>query len=269
MDAAFNPIAYRYAVATGAGARSRAFARCGAPSMTSWDADDGAAAHALQTPPLARMFGRAAVANDTDGGDSGLPEIGERREPVAQLSQPPRLAPSLTAPRFPRRIETDRLYLDMPTAEDFGPLSRMAADPSMFRYSERGAMSSEEAWNLLLRHIGYWLVAGHGAFAVREKQGGRFVGLVGSSAFRRNLGPAFDDFPEMTWTIAADCRGRGYATEAAVAVIDALEAQPVFKSTVCLIHVDNQSSLRVAAKLGFRFFRHCEYRGYPAGLFRR
>ncbi len=85
MDAAFNPIAYRYAIATGAGERSRAFARCGAPSMTSWDADDGAAAHALQTPPWARMFGRSAVANDTDGGDPGLPEIGEWREPVAQL----------------------------------------------------------------------------------------------------------------------------------------------------------------------------------------
>jgi RimJ/RimL family protein N-acetyltransferase len=272
LGAFFTPTAYRYAIATGTGARasrSCALARCGAPSMTEWDAGHDTAARVPQSPPCARLFGRGVVANDTDGEGPVLPAIDERRVPVARLSQPPRLAPSLTAPRFPRRIETDRLRLEMPTSEDFDALGRMAADSSMFRYSERGAMSQEESWNLLLRHVGYWLLAGYGVFTVREKQSGRFAGLVGGSSFHRSLGAAFDDFPEMTWSIASQFRGQGYASEAAAAVIDALEAQPVLKSTVCLIHVDNQPSLRVASKLGFRFFRHCEYRGYRAGLFCR
>lgn len=270
MGALFNPTGYRYAIATGAGGRagrSRALARCGTPSMTEWDAEHDTNARALRSPPWARLFGRGAVANDPDGAD--VRPIESRRTPVARLSQPPRLAPSLTAPRFPRRIETDRLRLEMPTSEDFDALSRMAADSSMFRYSERDAMSQEESWNLLLRHVGYWLLAGYGVFTVREQRSGRFAGLVGASAFHRSLGAVFDDFPEMTWTIASEFRGRGYATEAAAAFIDALEAQPVLKSTVCLIHIDNQPSLRVAAKLGFRFFKRCEYRGYPAGLFCR
>jgi RimJ/RimL family protein N-acetyltransferase len=73
----------------------------------------------------------------------------------------------------------------------------------------------------------------------------------------------------LTWSIASEFRGRGYATEAAAAVIDAFEALPTTRSMVCLIHVDNQKSLRVASKLSFRFFSHSTYRGYGAGLFRR
>lgn len=218
--------------------------------------------------PWTRLFGRRAIEPATEA----VPAL-ERptltRAKRELVGGPPRLAPSLSAPRFPRRIETARLCLDMPSPEDFPALRVMAADPSMFRYSERGGMTQEEAWTLLLRHIGHWLIAGFGVFSVREKESGRFVGQVGGSAFQRGLGPEFDHFPEMTWSIATSHRGRGYATEAAEAVVAALEAQPAFGSSVCLIHVDNQPSLRVAAKLGFRFFRHCHYRDYPAGLFCR
>lgn len=218
--------------------------------------------------PWTRLFGRGtAEPSETASPPFERPVLARTRRELA--GGPPRLAPSLSAPRFPRRIETERLCLDMPSPEDFPDLRTMAADPSMFRYSERGGMTPEEAWTLLLRHIGHWLVAGYGVFSVREKASGRFVGQVGGSAFQRGLGSEFDDFPEMTWSIAATHRGRGYATEAAEAVVAALEAQPAFGSSVCLIHVDNQPSLRVAAKLGFRFFRHCHYRDYPAGLFCR
>lgn len=245
---------------------------CGSHRVT----DEAAGAHrdaAVPSAPWMRVFGRANTEHDpapTDaqgtragGGDQG------GRARGASMRGAPRLLPTPDAPRFPRRIETDRLTLELPRAEDYPFVLGMTKEPSMFRYSERGKMSPEEAWNLLLRHVGHWLVAGYGAYSVRERETGRFVGLVGGSAFHRGLGPEFDEHPELTWSIVEEFRGKGYATEAAAAVIEAFDAQPSVSATVCLIHVDNQASLRVAAKLGFRFFRHCDYRGYPAGLFSR
>ena len=227
---------------------------------------------AIHGPPSARLFGRGNEHRDPALAAGCLPASGEYRGSRmrgASFRGAPRLLPSPDAPRFPRRIETERLLLELPRPEDFGFVLDMTSDPSMFRYSERDAMSREEAWSLLLRHIGHWLIAGYGVYGVRDKESGKFAGLVGGSAFQRGLGPRFDDHPEMTWSIAAGFRGRGYATEAAAAVVEAIEAQPAITATVCLIHIDNQPSLNVASKLGFRFFRHCEYRGYPAGLFCR
>ncbi len=224
----------------------------GARRMTDWIVDGVGSGNI----PWARLFGR---------GDEA-----EQARPVA-ARRPAAARPTAAAAAvdFPRRIETAQLLLDMPRVEDLPSIERMASDPSMFLYSERGPMAPEEAWSLLLRTIGHWSAVGYGVFAVREKASGKFAGLVGGSTFHRGFGPDFDDLPEMTWSIASEFRGRGYATEAAAAAIHAFGSMPSAGSTVCLIHIDNQKSLRVASKLGFRFFSHAHYRGYGAGLFRR
>lgn len=181
----------------------------------------------------------------------------------------PRSAARRPAQR-PVVVETERLLMRRPIPADFPCFAAMAGDPTMFTYSERrGAMTGEEAWSLLLRHIGYWTVRGFGLFALEDKATGRFVGQVGPSDFRRGLGADFDPYPELTWSIAAPERGRGYATEAAEAALGWLHRQPAPPRSVCLIHEANESSLRVADKLGYRELRRCRYRGYPAILFAR
>jgi len=167
------------------------------------------------------------------------------------------------------RLETARLILSRPSVSDYGELRVMAAEESMFRFSERGAMTGEESWALLLRHIGQWRVANYGVFTVREERTRRFVGLVGASDFRRTLGTDFDPYPEMTWTVAPRFRDLGYAVEAGDAVLSWLSRRAGWPRSVCLIHGDNRPSLRVAEKLGFRMMRRCEYRGYEAGLFEK
>jgi RimJ/RimL family protein N-acetyltransferase len=172
--------------------------------------------------------------------------------------------------RRPALIETERLRMRQPVTADFPAFAAMARDPSMFTYSERsGAITREEAWALLLRHIGYWTTRGYGVFALEEKTTGRFVGQVGPSDFRRDLGADFDPWPELTWSVAAPARGRGYATEAAAAALDWLRGQAAPARSVCLIHEANAPSLRVADKLGYRELRRRRYRGYPAILFER
>ena len=166
-------------------------------------------------------------------------------------------------------IVTERLVLRHYRPGDFEPLSRMAAAPEMFRYSERGAMTPEEAWGRLLRQVGHWQLLGFGVFAVEERASGRYVGETGFGDFRRSLGPHFDRFPEGTWSIVPDAQGQGYASEAASAALAWLARERPGTETVCLIHVDNEPSLRVAEKLGYRAVGELDYRGYPARTFRR
>jgi RimJ/RimL family protein N-acetyltransferase len=166
-------------------------------------------------------------------------------------------------------IETPRLFLRRLRGEDFESLFRMVADSEMWRFPEREPMTSEEAWSLILRHEGGWQVIGHGVFAVQEKVGGGFVGLTGFSDFRRCIGPDFDPYPEITWSIIPAAQLRGYATEAGDAAIRWLSRQASYVQSVCLIHRENRASLAVARKLGYERFRTLEYKGNPTILMRR
>lgn len=166
------------------------------------------------------------------------------------------------------RIETDRLILRRYEERDFEPLHRMAGDAAMFRYSDRGAMTRDESWSRLLRQIGHWSLLGYGIFAVEEKASGRFAGEAGLGQFRRGLDEPFESCPEATWSITPELQGMGYGGEAAQAALDWFGARHA-GPTVCLIHVANAPSLRLAAKLGYAPFREIDYKGYPARLFRR
>ena len=161
-------------------------------------------------------------------------------------------------------VETERLLLRQPRADDFADYFALVGDPDAFRYCGRGAMTREEAWSRLLRQVGHWSLLGYGLFAVAEKASGRFVGEVGLGDFHRGFGPRFDDAPEACWTIARRSQGRGYATEAAAAAHDWMERRFGTERTVCLIQGDNAPSLAVAHKLGYRPVGARHYRGYCA-----
>jgi RimJ/RimL family protein N-acetyltransferase len=167
------------------------------------------------------------------------------------------------------RLETERLVLRSLRLSDFDDYFAVSADPETFRFSERGAMSSDEAWTRLLRHAGHWSLLGYGLFALEEKETGRFVGEAGLGDFHRGLGPAYEGVPEAAWTVAPWAQGRGYATEAAAAAIEWMERTFAVERSVCLIHAGNTASLHVAGKLGYCPFAQRSYRGYPAVLHQR
>jgi RimJ/RimL family protein N-acetyltransferase len=166
------------------------------------------------------------------------------------------------------RLETERLILRGYRLEDFPAYYEMSSDPDTFRFSERGPMSSDEAWSRLLRHTGHWALLGYGFFAIEEKCTGHFVGEAGYSDFKRQLGPRFDGVPEGGIAISGWAKGLGYATEAAEAALAWMEARGEAR-TVLMIHADNAASRRVAEKLGYKKFAERTYKGYPALLHER
>jgi RimJ/RimL family protein N-acetyltransferase len=121
----------------------------------------------------------------------------------------------------------------------------------------------------MLRFVGHWALLGYGLLLVEEKATGRIVGEVGLADFHRGLGNDFDPYPEMAWMLSSDVHGRGYATEAAGAVLGWMDAAFAPEKVVCIIDPENGASLRVAEKLGFHAFGRGDYRDKPVIKLRR
>jgi RimJ/RimL family protein N-acetyltransferase len=86
-----------------------------------------------------------------------------------------------------------------------------------------------------------------GEFAITRGVGTDAIGTIGVSNVVWTSRSC-----DMSWSVRADCRGRGYATEAAGAVLDALHALGL--DTVHIgMRTSNVAARRVAAKLGATF----------------
>ncbi|WP_310394707.1 GNAT family N-acetyltransferase [Hymenobacter sp.] len=166
-------------------------------------------------------------------------------------------------------LETSRLVLRGFRADDFAAWFALSRTPAYHRYFGSEPMPAEEVWKLVLRSAGHWVLLGYGFWAVEEKASGRFVGAVGFLNLKRDLAPALGEAPEMGWVVDPAAHGQGYATEAVAAAVAWGEAHFGPVRTVCIIHPENQPSLRLAAKFGYREYARTTYKGEPIVLLER
>ena len=166
-------------------------------------------------------------------------------------------------------LETSRLVMRGFQVADFDAWFAMTRLPAFYRYLTPGPLPAEEVWKLLLRSAGHWAVLGYGFWAVEEKASGRFVGGVGFLNLKRAIEPPLGDAPEMGWVLDPAVHGLGYANEAADAAL--VWASNYFGPvrTVCIIHPDNEPSLRLAAKIGYREYARSTYHEEPIVLLER
>ena len=166
-------------------------------------------------------------------------------------------------------LDTPRLRLRGFRADDFDPWVAMSREPAYYQYFGPAPLPVEEVWKLLLRSAGHWVVMGYGFWAVDEKATGQFVGAVGFLNLKRAVEPPLGEAPEVGWVFSPAVHGRGYATEAVAAALawGASHFGPV--RTVCIIHPDNQPSLRLAAKCGFCEYARTTYHEQPLVLLER
>ncbi len=109
-------------------------------------------------------------------------------------------------------IETERLVLRAPGAEDFSVYRDFFADAGA-SIAYNGPLSAGDSWRMLATDIGHWALRGYGRWAVTIKKTGEMVGGCGlwwPEAYPRS---------ELTWWIIASARRQGYAREASVAAI--------------------------------------------------
>ena len=149
---------------------------------------------------------------------------------------------------FDLRVETGRLLLRPPSAEDFDAFAAFCADPVAMEHLG-GVQAPPVAWRSLAALTGSWQLQGYSMFSVIEKDSGRWVGRVGP--WQPHGWPG----PEVGWSIVPARWGHGYAPEAARAAIDWAFDALGWDEVIHTIAPDNRNSQAVARKLGSQVLR--------------
>ena len=145
-------------------------------------------------------------------------------------------------------LETGRLMLREFAAEDAAFVLRLVNEPAFLRYiGDRGVRTLDDA----RRYIADGPVAGyardgHGLMRVVRKDDGVEVGMCG--VLRRDTLPE----PDIGFSFLPEYWSQGYALEAARAVMRHARETLRLGRILAITTVDNEPSMRLLGKLGFR-----------------
>jgi ribosomal-protein-alanine N-acetyltransferase len=148
-----------------------------------------------------------------------------------------------------RTLETSRLILDELTPQDAKFILQILNDRDFIHYvADRGIRTEAEARDYLAdRVMASYREHGFGMAAVRRKDSGETIGMCGlvkrESLQHVDIGYAF--LPEV--------RGKGYASEAALATVQMAREDFGLSRLVAIIHPDNKPSRALAEKIGMHF----------------
>ncbi len=152
-------------------------------------------------------------------------------------------------------LETPRLQLRHLEPSDLDALFHLYRDAEIRRYFPDGTRPFEETRQEL-----EWFRHGHpqfprlGLWATVERSSGEFLGRCGLLPW--DIEGSHE--VELAFLIAKIRWGEGFATEAALAIIDYACTQLGLCRLICLITPGNVASVRVATKVGMSFERAYE-----------
>ncbi|MEZ5918861.1 MAG: GNAT family N-acetyltransferase [Alphaproteobacteria bacterium] len=167
-------------------------------------------------------------------------------------------------------LETDRLILRPWKAEDLPDFARMNADPLVMEYLPR-ALDEDSSGKLMKRFERHFKKYGYGLYALENKENGAFVGFTGLNHVE--FSAAFTPAIEIAWRLDYGHWGRGYATEAAHAVLENGHDTLGLKEIVSFTVHDNTRSIGVMEKIGMirdsdgDFDYPALRKGHPLGRF--
>ncbi|WP_010524365.1 GNAT family N-acetyltransferase [Nesterenkonia sp. F] len=149
-------------------------------------------------------------------------------------------------------LETDRLRLRAPTAEDVDFIANLYARPEVARFigDGRTERTREQALARIERYrsfagatTGVWLAS---CAVDGEPRGIMLLKPIPVSA---DVDPEPQPEIEIGWHLHPDAQGRGYAAEAAEALVE--HARTVgLETLVAVAHPENRASHRVAERIG-------------------
>ena len=149
-------------------------------------------------------------------------------------------------------IETERLLLRHCVPEDADVVLRLLNEPSFLEnIGDRGVHTLEEAVTYLLNGpIASYAEHGYGMNMVLLKETGEPVGMCG--LLRR---PQFDH-PDVGYAFFPEFWRRGFASEAASAVIEHARRTLGVGRIIAIVSPHNAASKLVLEKIGFTFQEH-------------
>ncbi|CAN5483865.1 GNAT family N-acetyltransferase [soil metagenome] len=143
------------------------------------------------------------------------------------------------------------------TAEDLDIFSDIHAHPEVAKYIGPGRpRTREESLARMHLTLNHYEAHGFGMWAADSRESGQMIGRCG-------LQPLGDDI-EIGWTFAREAWGRGYATEAARAVLEFAFQHASLERIVAVAVKENTASINIMWKLGMTFDSFVEIGGRDA-----
>lgn len=154
---------------------------------------------------------------------------------------------------------TDRLILRDVTVADAELLADLDSDPEVVRYVGTGP-ATDAAWysnRVRTFYLPMQQHPWHGMRIVLDRASGEFLGWVfvrpaNTSRDAQEFGWSKPDEVEVGFRYRRSAWGRGFATEAAMPLVQAALADPTTTAVVACAAACNARSLRVLEKLGLR-----------------
>jgi ribosomal-protein-alanine N-acetyltransferase len=161
---------------------------------------------------------------------------------------------------------TERLHLRPPQAEDAASYRSLLVHPTISEWLRPPPLDPFEPadGDLWLKDDQrHWEEFEFGPWVLLEQSSGAYVGRAGLRWTEVDAQPAI----EVSWAIAPDRHGEGFATEAAVAAIELARERGV-EEVVAMVLPANRASMRVAEKAGLPVVGRTEHAGFDHVLFR-
>jgi RimJ/RimL family protein N-acetyltransferase len=165
-------------------------------------------------------------------------------------------------------LKTPRLSLRAMQAGDFDRFAEIWATPEVVRYITGTPRSRERSWDAFLQNAGHWQIKGFGYWALQPHDADHICGQTGFFLRNRDLGAGFDGCPEAGWVMAPEVQGRGLGLEAVQTAHDWFD-QAIGGASVCIIAPENERSLKLADRLGYRSIGEAEVDGGAVVMLRR
>lgn len=158
--------------------------------------------------------------------------------------------------------QTSRLLLRNFTMDDLASLDAMHSDPEVARFIG-GVKTLEQTRQRLKVWLEEYQRYGFSKWAVVLRSSGELIGRCGLALEQVDTSAEW----ELGWTFARAHWGNGYATEAAKAAMEHSFNVLDLKRLISLIRPGNDSSVRVAERIGMTYDRIVEWNGAPAKMY--
>lgn len=139
-------------------------------------------------------------------------------------------------------LHTARLTLRPPRLADFEHWAAFFASPRSEH--ERGPMDRVEGYRTWAADVALWSLRGYGPFGLDDRETGAYIGEVGIYQ------PEGYPEPELGWFVIPEAEGKGYALEAAPAVMAWVRDSFGWDRLINIIDPANTRSIALGLRLG-------------------